>query len=88
MLTTLKIIEALGIYDNWTAEELCRHFHISLATLKRSFAEARHLGAKIESYREGGTSYYRLKNWTACKQRVNTWMDLIEKNSVLPAHAA
>ena len=90
MLTTLKIIHALGDTDgfacDYTSGALCEEFGVSLATLKRHIAEARHLGAAIESYREGGASYYRLKNWTACKERVNTWINLMEKDNVLSGY--
>lgn len=87
MITTLKIIRELGNTNSpasdYTSNALCEKFGISLATLKRYITEARHLGAAIESYRKGNASYYRLKNWTACKERVNTWINLIEKDSVL-----
>lgn len=82
MLITLKIIKALST-DNQSANKLCVMFNISLATLKRNISEARHLGAKIESYRDGAYSFYRLKNWDKCKQRTEAWIDLIEKETVL-----
>lgn len=82
MITTLKIIVALGESD-FSSKALCEKFNISLATLKREVSEARHLGAQIESYRSKNESLYRLKNWSACKARVTTWIDLMEHDSVL-----
>lgn len=87
MITTLKIIHALGNTDglacDYTSAALCEEFNISPATLKRCISEARHLGAEIESYKEDRSSWYRLKNWTACKTRVQTWIDLIEKETLV-----
>jgi predicted DNA-binding transcriptional regulator YafY len=80
--TTLKIIECLGESD-FSSKALCEKFNISLATLKREISEARHLGAKIESYRSKNESLYRLKNWDACKKTTLRWIALQEKDSVL-----
>lgn len=84
MLTTLQIIKYLGVIGGGkSAKLLCSLHSISLATLKRHIAEARHLGAQIESYRSKNESLYRLNNWDACSARVTTWIDLMEHDSVL-----
>ena len=80
--TTLELLTCLGERD-YSTVELCAVFGVSSMTLKREISDARNMGADIESVRNSDGSFYRLNNWTACKKTVTTWLDLIEKDSVL-----
>ena len=73
--TTLLIIKDLSIYL-LTGKELCEKYGISIATLKRNIAEAKHLGADIQSVKRNNENYYELKNWMAIKHRSERWLDL------------
>lgn len=74
-LTTLEIIEALSRADA-TAAQLQTQFDLSIATLKRHIAEARHLGAKIESVKLGKVSTYTLRNGQEVTGRLDRWLEL------------
>lgn len=74
-LTTLEIIEALSSADA-TAAQLQTQFDLSIATLKRHIAEARHLGAKIESVKLGKVSTYTLRNGQEVTARLDRWLEL------------
>jgi predicted DNA-binding transcriptional regulator YafY len=75
LLTTLEIISALSRTDS-TAAELQSQFDLSVATLKRHLAEARHLGAKIESVKLGNVSTYTLRNGPEVSTRLDRWLEL------------
>jgi len=75
LLTTLEIIQALGI-QSASAAELMTKFSISVAGLKRHLGEARLLGAKIESVRFGKGWVYVLANKDDVKVRVHQWIQL------------
>ena len=75
LLTTLEIISALSGADA-TAAQLQTQFNLSIATLKRHIAEARHLGAKIESVKLGKVSTYTLRNSQEVTARLDRWLEL------------
>ncbi len=74
-LTTLEIISALSDADA-TAAQMQTQFDLSIATLKRHIAEARHLGAKIESVKLGKISTYTLQNSQEVTARLDRWLEL------------
>jgi biotin operon repressor len=80
--TVLVILEGLG-HREMSTKFLCARLEISSMTLKRGIAEARRMGAVIESVKGADGFVYRLTNWPACKDRVTTWLDLIEADSVV-----
>lgn len=82
MLQTLNIIMQLSKL-NLSAIELCILNNLSIATVKREIAEARHLGAKISSIREGKEAKYKLENWESCKKRTEKWHELELKRCVV-----
>lgn len=75
LLTTLEIISILSHRPS-TAAELQSFYPISIATLKRHLAEARHLGADIESVKSGKTSTYHLRNADQVSKRLQRWIEL------------
>lgn len=75
LLTTLRIIETLGI-QSASATELQNKFSVSVATLKRHLGEARLLGADIEAHKFGKSWCYLLKNKDEVRGRVHTWIEL------------
>lgn len=75
LLTTLEIIEAIGT-ESASTSDLQARFEISVATLKRHLAEARLLGADIQSIRTGTSWMYHLKNNDAVRVRVAQWIEL------------
>lgn len=75
LLTTLEIISALA-HKGATAADLQAQFGLSIATLKRHLAEARHLGASIESVKLGNVSTYLLKNRKEVSERLEKWLEL------------
>lgn len=81
LLTTLEIIEALGI-QSASAADLMTKFDLSVATLKRHVSEARLLGARIESVRFGKGWVYVLANKDDVKVRVNQWIQLERKRDL------
>lgn len=76
LLTTLNIISLLCDHSYSSAELQRRNENMSIATLKRHIAEARSLGAKIESIKSGSTWCYHLKNKDAVLTRLNRWIEL------------
>nr|CDL66798.1 unnamed protein product [uncultured bacterium] len=75
LLTTLEIIDTLS-RKGASAAELQAQFGLSIATLKRHLAEARHLGAQIESIKLGKTSTYMLTNRQEVSVRLERWLEL------------
>lgn len=75
LLTTLEIISSLSRSPS-TAAELQALFQISIATLKRHLAEARDLGADIESIKVGKASTYHLRNAAQVSKRLDRWIEL------------
>lgn len=76
LLTTLQIIASLGVHSATAAELQSRAGGIGIATLKRHIAEARLLGANIESIKFGKSWCYHLKNKDEVRARVHTWLEL------------
>lgn len=76
LLTTLEIVAALGD-SPMTAVELQAQFgDMSIATLKRHIAEARLLGADIESVKSGKSWNYHLNNKADVRVRLARWLEL------------
>ena len=70
---TLQVIQLLSGSD-LSAADLCEAVGVSVATLKRYIADARHMGANIQSVGGGKNPwFYRLNNWTAICHRVGVW---------------
>lgn len=76
LLTTLEIISSLCIHSATASELQAKFGGLSIATLKRHLAEARLLGAEIESIKFGKTWCYHLKNKDAVYVRVHRWIEL------------
>jgi biotin operon repressor len=82
LLKTLYLIRCLGS-GPLSSAELQAGLEVSRATLNRHIAEARHLGAKITAVQGNRSWLYTLENWPDCQNRVRTWIELEEANSVL-----
>jgi biotin operon repressor len=82
LLTTLQIMKALD-GNPTSADDLCIAHGVSLATLKRHIAEARHLGAVIESRRKGKGWNYVFVNADACRRLMTIWLAREVERSVL-----
>lgn len=74
LLDTLTIVDTLRAGDA-TAADLAALLDVSPATLKRHIAEARHLGAVIESVRGAGGWRYVLRN-SAKLRHLDAWLRL------------
>lgn len=71
--TTLHIVLLLS-EGEWSATSLAARVLVSVPTVKRCIAEARTMGAVIESVGGGKNPwYYRLTNWTDICHRVGVW---------------
>jgi biotin operon repressor len=68
--------------DGLTADDLMTGMEFSRATLSRKIEEARHLGAKIESVRQGRRNLYRLTNWEQIQKTVRRWIALEEQRTL------
>lgn len=82
LLKTLQIIRALGA-GRLTSAELQEGMGMSRATLNRHLAEARHLGAQIQSVQGNRVWCYELTNWQECRKIVTRWIELEEARTVL-----
>jgi DeoR/GlpR family transcriptional regulator of sugar metabolism len=80
-LRCLCIIRHLSI-GSASLDSLMVTFDVSRATIKRDIAAARHLGAKIISFRSGSAWLYRLENWAECSRTVQKWIELEEKRDL------
>lgn len=74
-LTTLQIIQALGVHSS-SAADLMTQFSVSVAGLKRHISEGRLLGAKIQSVRSGKGWVYVLANHDAVRVMLTRWIEL------------
>ena len=84
LLLTLQIVARLETMGVLGAADLCVWFGLSVATLKRRLADARHLGAVIESSRaESGAWVYRLCNPRAVRERLYQWLELESARSLV-----
>lgn len=74
----LQIVASLGEHEDigLSAFRLTNGYAISIATLKRYISEARQLGAKIESRKINGKSYYVIENWSSVQNIVERWIQL------------
>ena len=81
-LTTLKILVDLSKADA-SSSDLCLAHEVSIATLKRFIAEARHMGALVESRKVGASWFYHLANWPQIRKTVTAWMSLEEARTFL-----
>jgi biotin operon repressor len=79
-LTTMLILSEHP--DGLTADDLMTGMEVSRATLSRKIEEARHLGAKIESVRQGRRNLYRLTNWEQIQKTVKRWIQLEEQRTL------
>lgn len=75
LLTTLEITSYLS-RKSATAAHLQTEFGVSIATLKRHLAEARELGAEIDSVKIENVSTYELRNYPLISKRLNRWIEL------------
>lgn len=83
LLTTLHIIKRLAITPT-SAADLMQEHSISLPTVKRLIAEARHLGAVIQSRKAGTGFVYRLDNPQAIEVRLHRWLELETVRNLTP----
>lgn len=81
-LTTLEIVEAL-CSGEMTAEQLCSRFSVSVASLNRRIAEARHLGAHIESLKLGRRWHYHCANPGSLQPLLGRWLALERGRSLV-----
>lgn len=76
LLTTLEIVSSLCVHSATAAELQSKFGSIGIATLKRHIAEARLLGANIESIKFGKSWCYHLKNKDEIRVRLFRWIEL------------
>ena len=78
LLTMLQIIRRLGEDGGHPGDVLAQIEKISIPTLKRHIAEARHMGADIVSVRDTPTKshVYEVRNWDRISSRVLRWLEL------------
>ena len=81
LLTSLQIVAACRTPRS--AASLCAEFELSIATLKRRLSEARNLGAHVESVKLGTRWVYHLANDAACGKRLDSWIELETKRSLV-----
>ena len=74
----LQIVASLGEHEDigLSAARLTNGYAISIPTLRRYISEARNMGAKIESRKIDGRSYYIIENWSAVQNIVERWIQL------------
>ena len=82
LLKVLNVVISLSSSDRSSAV-LCAEHAVSVPTLKRYIAEARHLGADITSVKSGSRWHFHLSNWDQCKKRVLTWAKLESEQTFL-----
>lgn len=73
LLRQLDLMSYLAQRTGAGADELSQALQVSVPTIKRDVAAARHLGADIVSDRAAG---YRLMNWEAIRKTVRRWREL------------
>lgn len=83
LLITLEIVDTLHRYGECSSITLETMHSVSPASLKRHLAEARLLGADIESLRAGKGWVYQLKNGSAVMPLCKIWIDLERSRSLL-----
>lgn len=81
--TTLNILALLCDHSYSAAELQRRNGDMSIATLKRHIAEARSLGAKIESLKSGSVWCYHLKNKEQISTRLFRWLELEQSRDLV-----
>ncbi len=81
LLQTLEIVQLLGS-GTFHADELCLRFDCSIATLKRRLAEARNLGAHVESIKVGTRWSYHVGNLSSLTN-LDRWIALEQGRSLI-----
>lgn len=82
LLLSLEVVAAAAD-GPVSASDLCERFGVSVPTLKRAIAEARHLGADVYSLRAGAGWGYVLGNEPAVRARLARWLDLERSRSLV-----
>jgi hypothetical protein len=82
LLKILNVVISLSLSDRSSAF-LCVEQAVSVPTLKRYLAEARHLGADITSIKSGSRWHFHLANWDQCQKRVLSWAKLERERTFL-----
>jgi len=82
LLQTLELLAHLQAGPS-SAGDLCGVSACSVATLKRRLADARHLGAHVESLKIGTRWVYHLANQAAVSARLARWLDLERTRSLV-----
>jgi DNA-binding transcriptional ArsR family regulator len=83
-----QLLEILEIADmlankNASVTDIQAKFDLSLPTIRRHIAEARHLGADIESIRQGSGWVYTLKNGPQIDVKLKRWLELERNRSLI-----
>lgn len=73
LLETLELIDAIRQSPQSSAD-LCAAFGIARGTLARRLAEARHLGADVQSFKRGKRWVYHLANTDSVLVGLERWM--------------
>ena len=81
LLTTLRIVRDIAEHAYSTAE-LCEKHGASDRQMKRYIAEARHLGANLQSTRVEGRYVWSCPNY-ADLTNLKKWIDLEERRSLI-----
>ncbi len=79
--TALELVESL-LAGRISLDAICTRFNISSATAKRLIADARELGAKIESVRTEHGSVYELRNEADIADRLEVWLEFERAQSL------
>ena len=82
-LEMLLMVRVIGESGGVTSRRLCADGGLSVATLNRYIATARHMGARIVSARYGKGTYYTLDNWPEVRVIVEKWIDLEERRDLV-----
>jgi len=83
LLDILLTIHDIATDPKMTTERLAMRRACSERHAKRYIAEARHLGADIQSVRTPDGYVWRVGNWDAIRDRLTTWIDLEKSRSLV-----
>ncbi len=75
----LLTIRDIATIDGMTTERLAMRRAIGDRTLKSYISQARHLGADIQSVRQGAGYFWVCRNWDDIAPNVAKWIDLEER---------
>jgi len=85
LLTTLVIVREIATAQgSMGTADLVDRFGLSERSVKRYIAEARHLGADLQSRRASGRYVWHVDNWEQIRSRLTTWMELEQSRTLLP----